>query len=147
MPKLPPFSGISSDPGNRRAAHRYLAQAVPALIGWRVDDQVRTARVSLMDISMGGARARGDCAPPPGAVVLIRLASRERLDPIRATVVGVAGPRKSSLFRRGVPGYLIRLSFGDGCPYEVFKAAVDGFVVETEAATFECEGFDPRYWR
>ncbi len=147
MPKPPPFSGISSDPGNRRASQRYTAQGVPALIGWRVGDRVRTARVSLMDISMGGARARGDSAPPPGATVLVRLAVRGRLERMKATVVGIAEPRKSSFFRRGVPGYLIRLSFGESCPYEVFKAAIDGFVVESEAAQFEGEGFDPRDWR
>ena len=69
-------------------------------------------------------------------------------EPFRATVVGVCAAGRFTLFRRYPPAYLIRLSFPRGCPYEAFKAAVEGFVSETQVADVsEAEGFDPRDWR
>jgi hypothetical protein len=106
------------------------------LIAWLDGDSGCKFTATLRDISTDGARVETDFSPlpPPGTLVLVRLGGDASERVMRAKIVDVATPQTSARFsfrrRPERTGARIHLVFLESCPYELFKAAISGFVVE-----------------
>jgi hypothetical protein len=127
---------------DRRGAPRYATQGTAAVIGWAVGEEHRTIPATLIDISLGGSSAWVESFPPRGEAVWFRLDGENPSPWIKASVIEAI-----------TKGYLfwtrkrVRLRFLEACPYDVFKAAIEGFTREIQQDFHPIEGFHSRLWR
>src|SRR4051794_17628646 len=112
----------------RRLTPRYPAGGTSVVLTWTEDNNFRSVGASLRDISQGGGSGMAEDAPAPGTVLWFRLTGDDTTPWIGATVIGVS---KSGFLGRGPR--LVRWQFRESCPYEVFKAAIEGFNVDVHA--------------
>jgi hypothetical protein len=128
--------------GDRRGSQRYATRGTPAVIGWSVGEEYRTIPATLIDISLGGFAAAVETFPPSGEAVWLRLDCENPSPWLKATVVATS---KSGYFRWA--RRRVRLRFLENCPYEFFKAAIEGFTREYQYPDGAIEGFSGRQWR
>jgi hypothetical protein len=138
VPALSDRGRVASD---RRTAMRYATKGTLAVIGWSVGAEYQTIAATLIDISLGGFMASVETFPPLGEAVWLRLDGENPSPWIKASVVGTD---KTGLFRW--TRRRVRLRFLEDCPYEFFKAAIEGFTREYECPDGTIEGFDGRHW-
>jgi hypothetical protein len=127
---------------DRRTAPRYPTRGAPAVITWAEDNEYQTIEAVLIDISMGGFSAWVENFPPRGQPVWLRLDGETPSAWLKASVI--ATNKTGFLFwnRRRV-----RFRFLEACPYDFFKAAVEGFAEEVYRRNEKLEGFYRRHWR
>ncbi len=89
-----------------------------ACLGWWDGVQYRTARVHLRNISTGGALVYSGQEPPDSGKAWLCLAGQHVSQWVRAEVAGVMA--------EDISNHLIRLTFPEGCPYDVFRSVVWG---------------------
>jgi len=89
-----------------------------ACLGWWDGVQHRTARVHLRNISTGGALVYLGQEPPDSGKAWVRLAGQDVSQWVRAEVLGVTTD--------DIGNHLVRLTFPEGCPYELFRSAAWG---------------------
>jgi len=142
-------SGFIMNERDRRATERYETNGMAVLIEWIDGEACRTVPASLQDISMRGALVEAESALRPGTSVLIRPAGDLAADKVKASVVGISRVRRSRflIFRPSKEVYRISLKFKGVCQYEFFKAAIDGFFVESCVIERPDTRFDSRDWR
>ena len=128
--------------GDRRAAPRYPTRGTAAVIGWPEGEEYRTVAATLIDISMGGFSAWVEAFPPRGGPVWLRLDGENPSPWVKAYVIETITSGHLFWARRRV-----RLRFLESCPYDFFKAAIEGFTREIPYSDEVIEGFDGRYWR
>src|SRR4051812_42571158 len=109
---------------DRRAAPRYPSKGAHAFLEWEDGGEVRRIPARLGDISMGGLSASVDSFPPGGAAVRVRL-DDPRSPPVETLLIATITKGLFAWTRRSV-----RLRFLEPCPYEFFKAAIEGFYRE-----------------
>ena len=126
---------------DRRHAQRYATSGTSGIIGWSEGDEQRTTPATLIDISLGGCAAHVTIFPPTESPVWVRLVSLPSSPWIEASVVATVKRGSFAWTKR-----LVRLRFVEGCPYDVFKAAIDGFSREVQLPDFEAKGFSIRDW-
>lgn len=124
---------------DRRITQRYEAGGTPVLLTWRDMEEYHTIEGRLQDISLGGVSALTPETPPPGVPIWFRLRNDDRSEWILAAVVGSG---RSGLFGRGPR--VLRLRFHESCPYDVFKAAIEGFTQESLDPEFSRGGLKDR---
>jgi len=137
-PVLGDRRAVSDD---RRNAPRYSSKGA-AVIGWSEGEEYRTVTATLIDISLGGFSAWVEAFPPRGGPVWLRLDGEDSSSWVRA---GVISTIKSGCFfwtRRRV-----RFRFLEACPYDFFKAAIEGFTRENRYSDPMFDGVNNRYWR
>ena len=104
---------------------RYAAAKAPVEIGWWIGQEFKTAEMALRDISLSGASAVTRTPPPDSAPIWLRLNDPAQPDWVEAKVIAITtrfwGPA------------LVRMKFREPCPYEFFKAAIQGMVPSDEA--------------
>jgi hypothetical protein len=127
---------------DRRATTRYAARGTEALVVWSDGDQQQTTSARLIDVSLGGCFANVTVLPPEEGRVWLQLVGLPSSAPIEARVVAAIQRGRFVWTRR-----LLRLEFVEGCPYDVFKAAIEGFSREVRLPDFEAKGFTTRDWR
>jgi hypothetical protein len=111
-----PATGLERD--DRRLAVRYGVRHPNIQIAWMREGEREECRGMISDVSVGGALLLTDELPPAGAAMWIRLDALADCDWIE--VMGLDA-------RRGVLGpHRVRVAFGNGCPYAVFRTAVWG---------------------
>jgi hypothetical protein len=96
----------------------------------------------LTNISLGGCAAQVESFPPAGDRVWLRLAGLPSSPWIQASVVETIKRGRFGWTRR-----LVRLRFIESCPYDLFKAAIEGFVRDVRLPEFQADGFTVRDWR
>jgi hypothetical protein len=96
----------------------------------------------LINISLGGCAARVTTFPPNDGEVWIGLTASESTSWIRASVVETIRRGRFGRTRR-----LVRLRFIESCPYDLFKAAIEGFTREVHLSDLEAKGYSIRDWR
>jgi hypothetical protein len=128
--------------GERRNASRYETKGTAAFIGWSEQGEYRTVAATLIDISMGGFSAWIKTVPPPAEDVWLRLDGEDPPRWIKAHVVAMYKTGCLSWARRRV-----RLRFLEPCPYDFFKAAIEGFTREVTQTDNIIEKFHSRFWR
>jgi hypothetical protein len=127
---------------DRRTAPRYATKGTAAVIGWAVGEEYRTIPATLIDISLGGFSAWVEAFPPRGEAVWLRLDGEKPSPWVKASVVEANTTGCLFWTRKRV-----RLRFLENCPYDFFKAAIDGFTTEIHYEHNMIEGFHSRYWR
>jgi hypothetical protein len=80
--------------------------------------------------------------PPTGEAVWIRLTGSESAPRMKASVVETIKRGRFGWTRR-----IVRLRFIESCPYELFKAAIEGFARDVQLPDFVAEDFSSRDWR
>src|SRR3954470_12302450 len=110
---------------DRRNARRYAAGGTLAVLTWAEGDDMRTASARLRDISLAGGSALVESPPPKGTLVWFRLQSDLYSNWLGAYIIGVS---RTGVLGRGPR--LVRWRFRETCPYEIFKAAIEGFTSE-----------------
>jgi len=111
-------------------------------LSWTEGGTQRSVESTLCDISLGGGAALATSAPTVGAVLWFRLQGDETSPWVEARVVSVAKTGFLGFGRR-----LIRWQFPDPCPYQIFKAAIQGFSRSTDIEEQTHPGFEKRDWR
>jgi hypothetical protein len=129
-------------PRDRRSAPRYATRGTAAVIGWAVGEEYRTIPATLIDISLGGFSAWVETFPPRGDAVWLRLDGENPSPWVKAGVIEANTTGCLFWTRKRV-----RLRFLETCPYEFFKAAIEGFTHETHHDSDPIEGFNSRQWR
>lgn len=106
---------------NRRLSTRYSVDPNhEACLAWPGDDGHSFTEAKILDLSQSGARVVVDVVAPQGGHVWLRLSAPESTDWVAATIVRTRIDRwhcRSEL----------RIRFEKPCPYEFFKAAINGF--------------------
>jgi hypothetical protein len=128
--------------GERRTTMRYAASGTPLLIAWSEGDGHRTAAGTLINISLGGCAAEVPAFPPTDEALWVRLKDSASSPWIQASVVETIKRGRFAWTRR-----IVRLRFVDACPYDLFKAAIEGFTREVQLPDFEADGYSVRDWR
>jgi hypothetical protein len=82
------------------------------------EPQMLTCRARILDISQTGISVLSEAIPLEGQPVWVRLDGTSVVDWVEGSVRGVT-PKDAS-------GFLVRLAFRQGCPYDFFKVAVYG---------------------
>lgn len=103
---------------DRRSSFRYSPTRDLACLGWWDGRQFRTARVQLRNISTDGALVSLGQERPDSGKVWVCLAGQDVSQWVRAEVAGVTA--------EDIGNHLVRLTFPEGCPYEVFRSAAWG---------------------
>jgi hypothetical protein len=103
---------------DRRCSFRYSPTRDLACLGWWDGRQFRTARVQLRNISTDGALVSLGQERPDSGKVWVCLAGQDVSQWVRAEVAGVTADDTGN--------HLVRLTFPESCPYEVFRSAVWG---------------------
>ena len=128
----PPRTIRKNKKGERRVMCRYVAAKAPVEIGWWIGEEFKTVEVALRDISLSGASAETRTPPPDSAPIWLRLNNPAQPDWVEAKVIAITtrfwGPA------------LVRMKFRESCPYEFFKAAIQGIVPPDEAEDSAQEG-------
>lgn len=137
--------GFVTATGERRDANRYASKGSPVLLGWLEGETCQTSRGVLEDVSQSGAKLVVDVAPPAGVLALVHLPFGDFPGKVKGVVVGVAAVGKWP-WSLGKKSFTVRLRFTEPCPYDFFKAAIDGFVRNTDQIDCEFDGFEPRDW-
>jgi hypothetical protein len=101
----------------RRSTPRYTPLRNLARLGWWEGTQFRSIPARLHNISIGGAALSTEEDRPEAGSVWVCLATQDAPEWVRAEIVGVYAADEI---------HIVRLSFPDICPYEVFKSAVWG---------------------
>ena len=114
-----------SNPRDRRSTQRYDVVGTPVFLAWEVDSRHNIIYGTLKNISLSGASVTTDEAAPESGVIWIRLNHRDVSGWVAAKIVGVRRTGSIPLLRR--TSYQVRITFTDSCPYEFFKAAIEGF--------------------
>jgi hypothetical protein len=128
---------------DRRAAPRYPTRGTAAVIGWAEGEEYCTIAATLLDISLGGFSASVEAFPPRGEAVWLRIEGDNSPSPwVRASVIEANTTGCLFWTRKR-----IRLRFVESCPYEFFKAAIEGFTRQVGDADEPTEGFTRRDWR
>jgi hypothetical protein len=119
----------------RRCEQRYSAFGSPILVGWWEGDDFREQDALLRDVSLRGASATLENAPPPGETILVRLSGGQSSDWVEADVIEA---RKTEWTGRAP--YLLRLRFQQPCPYDFFTGAIKGYGLQgrTPAEVYVC---------
>jgi hypothetical protein len=125
-----------------RSTTRYAASGTPVLIAWGEGDGHQTAAGTLINIGLGGSAVQVTTFPPNEGPVWIRLTHSQSLPWIEASVVETIKRGRFAWTRR-----FVRLRFIEPCPYDFFKAAIEGFSREVQLPDFEADGFSTRDWR
>ena len=106
---------------NRRGTTRYNVNPEhEACLAWPKDDGHAFAEAKIQDLSQSGARVVVDVVAPQSGHVWLRLSAPESTDWVEATIVRIKIDRwhcRSEL----------RIRFDTPCPYDFFKAAINGF--------------------
>jgi hypothetical protein len=131
--------GRKKSGSDRRITQRYEAGGTPVVFTWREMEEYRTIEGRLQDISLGGVAALTPESPPHGVPIWFRLRDDDRSAWIPAWVVGNA---RSGLF--GLGPRVLRVRFHEACPYDVFKAAIEGFTQESLDPEFSRSGLKDR---
>ena len=126
----------------RRDAQRYLSKGAVAVLGWPEGEAYRTVEARLIDISMGGFSAWVEVFPPRGGAVWLRLDGEKPSAWLKAGVVSTIKNGFSFWARRRV-----RCRFLESCPYEFFKAAIEGFTRDHHSRDALLESFYRNLWR
>jgi len=105
-------------PPDRRCSLRYSPTRDLACLGWWDGRQFRTARVQLRNISTDGTLVSLGQERPDSGKVWVCLAGQDVSQWVRAEVAGVTEEETGN--------HLVRLTFPEGCPYEVFRSAAWG---------------------
>lgn len=127
---------------DRRVAPRYRAGGTNVILTWAEDDDYRTVGAVLRDISLGGGSALADNAPPTGSPAWFRLHGDDSTPWIGVTVIAAS---RTGILHLGPR--LVRWRFSEACPYQVFKAAIDGFSLEMHTPDQTVHGYNYRDWR
>ena len=106
----------------RRLQTRYRAKKTPIQIRWDFKDVPNTTRGHLRDISVSGALALTNFAPPEGTLVTV---GQDILGAIKAAVIGVTEVVGLSLDQW--TSYLVRLEFAESCPEGFLQALAEDF--------------------
>jgi hypothetical protein len=69
------FDQVLAGVSERREHPRHRLRDVPGILGWRAGDRLFTCRMTMLDISGGGAAVLAESAPPVNQSVWIRLES------------------------------------------------------------------------
>src|SRR5271166_1579414 len=101
-------------PPDRRCSFRYSPTSDLACLGWWEGGQLRTAQVRLRNISMGGALVSLGQERPDSENVGVDLVGQDVSRWARAAVAEVMVDDAGN--------HLVRLTFPEGCPYEVFRS-------------------------
>jgi hypothetical protein len=105
---------------DRRGAPRYSpSESVAACLCWHAGKEHQYTKSEILNVSMTGVMLRVVEVPPENAPVWVRLEEPNPTDWVEADVVRVNnhwGEPKTA-----------RLRFREPCPYDIFKAAVNGF--------------------
>jgi hypothetical protein len=125
----------------RRSTLRYTTAGTPILIAWGEGDGHQAAAGSLINISLGGCAAQVTTFPPKEGALWIRLTGSASSPWTQASVVEMIKRGSFAWTRR-----VLRIRFIDGCPYELFKAAIEGFAQEVKLPDFKAEGYSVRDW-
>jgi hypothetical protein len=126
----------------RRSTTRYEASGTPVVIGWGEGEGRQITAGTLINISLGGCAVQVTTFPPNEGDVWIRLTAAESTPWIRASVVETIKRGRFGWTRR-----FVRLRFVESCPYDLFKAAIEGFTREVQLPDFEAKGYSIRDWR
>ena len=103
---------------DRRCSLRYSPTRDLACLGWWDGRQFRTARVQLRNISTDGTLVALGQERPDSGKVWVCLAGQDVSQWVRAEVAEVTAEETGN--------HLVRLTFPEGCPYEVFRSAAWG---------------------
>jgi hypothetical protein len=125
---------------NRRVSQRYDAGGTAAVFAWQESNHFRTMEASLERISLGGVSALAECVPPAETPLWFRLRDDQTSDWVPATLVGAA---RTGRLRTG--RHRVRMRFFETCPYDIFKAAIEGFSHESLDAEFANGGLKHRH--
>jgi hypothetical protein len=129
--------------GDRRRATRYETNGTPAVLGWYDGAEYRNSPAVLIDISLGGLSAWVEVLPPAGGTVWFQLGGEGSSPWVEAIVVEAIRIKVVRLFRSRTR-FQVRLRFAESCPYNIFKAAIEGF---TRDAEYRDPTFEGRNWR
>jgi len=119
-----------------------VAQGTAAVIGWAEGEEHRTTPATLIDISLGGFAATVETFPPPGKTVWLRLDGDSPSSWVKAAVIETITTGFFRWARRRV-----RLRFLEGCPYDFFKAAIEGFSHQIAYPDDPDDVFHDKKWR
>ncbi len=103
---------------DRRCSFRYSPTRDLACLGWWDGRQFRTARVQLRNISTDGALVSLGQERPDSGKVWVCLAGQDVSQWVRAEVAEVTAD--------DIGNHLVRLTFPESCPYDLFRSAVWG---------------------
>jgi hypothetical protein len=124
---------------NAGAAPRYAANGNPALLVWAEGCTWRGTPAAVIDFGFDGCLLRVASCPPKGGTTWLCLAAAGPSPWIGATVTMTLKKGRFSWTRR-----LVQLRFTEPCPYDVFKAAVDGFSQSWSLPEFASSRFSER---
>jgi len=110
--------GSMMHPQDRRTSPRYAPALDQAHVGWWGGKHFRTTPAKLQDISSGRAALIVDGQTTAPAAVWVCVIGQGPTEWVQATIVGTAAGEDGT--------QQARLTFTEGCPYELFKAAVWG---------------------
>jgi hypothetical protein len=124
---------------DRRGAPRYSPSvAVEACLSWMEGTEYQYAKAEIIDVSMTGLHLRVAEIHPKKGTVWVRLEPPNPADWVEADVVEGS---------RGEPTS-VRVHFRVSCPYDMFKAAVNGFAHKPGQGfmTLPNDLKNPQYW-
>jgi hypothetical protein len=111
---------------------------VAACLGWNEGDEHRYTKAEIVNVSMTGIVLRVDDLPPEKCSLWVRLEPPHPTEWVGAELVKVeSGSGKSST---------VRLRFRTSCPYDIFKAAVNGFTHQSGFMTLHNDLTSAKYW-
>jgi hypothetical protein len=124
---------------DRRAAPRYsTSESLAACLCWHVGEEHKYTQSEILNVSTTGLLLQVVESPPEHAKVWVRLEEPNPTDWVEADVVRVES-------RWGEPK-TARLRFRESCPYDIFKAAVNGFAGKNGFMTLPKDLKSSKYW-
>ena len=105
-------------PPDRRCSLRYSPTRDLACLGWWEGGQFRSARVHLRNISTDGALVSSGQERPGSGKVWVCLVGQDVSLWVAAEVAGMTADDTGN--------HLVRLTFPESCPYDIFRSAVWG---------------------
>lgn len=111
----------------RRVAARHPTVSNRIVLAWHGRDGGGHSCGRLLDISQSGALISVDGISRSCAGISMRLVTPGETDWVDGQVVAVTRGLLGRILRRGP--YLVRIRFLNQCPYEVFKIATHGAIV------------------
>jgi hypothetical protein len=124
---------------DRRGAPRYTpAEALVACLCWHQGDEHKYTKGTIINVSATGILMMVDEVPPPKGAVWIRLEPPHPTDWVEGDTVRVEnhwGEPKTA-----------RVRFREACPYDMFKAAVNGFAEKEGFMTLPSDLKNTRFW-
>ena len=130
---------------DRRASPRYPVVQNRAFLSCRKATETRQCPARLLNISSGGALIIAEQRPERGLIVWLRLEAPMPTERVEANVVGVVKVPGLLWFRKA--SYIVRMSFIESCPYDLFKSATHGHQLDATNPEPTLSEFDIHFRR